>query len=88
MAKKAGFGRASLEAMIDRGRSDNDLYKAQFRVLKDNPKYSMISILKVALADRSIAKIEIELMRKFAEKLGLSSESFESAIKNAANLSD
>lgn len=88
MAKKAGFGRVSLEAMIDRGRSDNDLYKAQFRVLKDNPKYSMISILKVALADRSIAKIEIELMRKFAEKLGLSSESFESAIKNAANLSD
>jgi uncharacterized tellurite resistance protein B-like protein len=41
----------------------------------------------VALADRSIAKTEIELMRKFAEKLGLSSESFESAIKNAANLS-
>ena len=27
MAKKAGVGRASLEAMIDRGRSDKDFYE-------------------------------------------------------------
>jgi hypothetical protein len=85
MAEKAGVGRAFLEAMIDRGCSDNDFYKEQFRVLKENPKYS---ILRVALEGRLIAKTEIELMRKFAEKLGVSSETFGSAIKNGANPSD
>ncbi|MGY8748638.1 MAG: hypothetical protein ACKVHR_11365 [Pirellulales bacterium] len=41
----ARVGGACLEAMIDRGRSDKDLYKEHFRVLKEKPKYSMISIL-------------------------------------------
>jgi hypothetical protein len=85
MAKKVGVGRAFLEALIDRGCSDNDFYKEQFRVLKENPKFS---ILRVALEGRLIAKAEIEVMRKFVGKLGIFSETFGSAIKNGANPSD
>ena len=85
MAEKAGVGRAFLEALIDRGCSDNDFYKEQFRVLKENPKFS---ILRVALEGRLIAKAEIEVMRKFVGKLGIFSETFGSAIKNGANPSD
>ena len=85
MAKKVGVGKAFLDALIDRGCSDNDFYKEQFRVLKENPKFS---ILRVALEGRLIAKSEIEVMRKFVGKLGIFSETFGSAIKNGANPSD
>ncbi|MGI9495923.1 MAG: TerB family tellurite resistance protein [Mariniblastus sp.] len=84
LAEKAGVGKASLEAMIARGETDPEFYKEQFRVLKDNPREAMVSILKVATADHSLAKDEIEVMRKFAEKLGISAESFDAAIEKIA----
>ena len=87
LAEQAGVGKASLEAMIARGETDPEFYKEQFRVLKDNPRKAMVSILKVATADHSLAKDEIEVMRKFAEKLGISSESFDAAIEKIAQRS-
>ncbi len=73
--------------MIARGETDPEFYKEQFRVLKDNPRKAMVSILKVATADHSLAKDEIEVMRKFAKKLGISSESFDAAIEKIAQRS-
>lgn len=87
LAEQAGVGKASLEAMIARGETDPEFYKEQFRVLKDNPRKAMVSILKVATADHSLAKDESEVMRKLAKKLGISSESFDAAIEKIAQRS-
>ncbi|MCP4097192.1 MAG: hypothetical protein GY880_26280 [Planctomycetaceae bacterium] len=88
LAAKAGVGRASLEAMIARGKADPEFYKEQFRVLKDRPRKSMVSILKVATADKSLSADEIDVMRKFADKLGISSESFDAVIEKVSKRSD
>lgn len=88
LAAKAGVGRASLEAMIERGKADPEFYKEQFRVLKDQPKKSMVAIFKVATADKSLSADEINILRKFAEKLGISSESFDAVVEKVSQRSE
>ncbi|MDB4555598.1 TerB family tellurite resistance protein, partial [bacterium] len=88
LAARAGVGRASLEAMVARGESDPEFYKEQFRVLKENPRRSMVDILRVATADRVLSNDEIGVMRKFAEKLNISPESFDAAIDKVSQRSE
>ena len=73
LAKKAGVGRASLGAMMDRSVSEPDFYKQQFRVLKDQPEETMKLLFGVAALDGALTARELEILQLFGERLAASS---------------
>lgn len=76
LAEKAGVGRASLEAMISRAETEPEFYKQQFRVLKSEPEETIKLLFGVAARDGQLEKSEIEILKDFARKLGMESETF------------
>ncbi len=87
LAREAGVGRASLEAMITRGCSDQTFCNEQFRVLKADPKEAMAILLEVAMSDGAIDDQEIGILRVLAGKLEVPEEIFEQLIVKASELS-
>ena len=86
MVKETGVGRASLEAMIERGTTDKEFYKEQFRVLKAEPNEAMSYLLQVALADGVLSEDEINVLRQFSERLEIPSDEFEKLIEKVKGM--
>ena len=85
LADDVGVGSVSLEAMIERGRDDPDFFEAQFRILSADPEATMKTLFKVAMADREVTGEEREMLRAFANRLGMSDRRFEQYQVAAAN---
>lgn len=71
LADEVGVGRASLEAMMDRGQRDAEFYREQFRVLKVDPQESMAVLLEVALADGALNQREVGVLEALSQKLAM-----------------
>lgn len=76
LAEQVGVGRASLNAMIERARSDPNFYEEQFRIARADPDTAMKTLLLVAAADHAITLEERVILQHFAQKLGVSDERF------------
>ena len=58
LASKLGVGQASLDAMTDVARSDQEFFEQQFQILKEQPLDSMKVLIRLALADGAISREE------------------------------
>lgn len=83
IARGAGVGRVSLEAMINRARTDQDFYREQFDILKPEPDRAIRTLLKVAMADGVITQEERIILHHFAERLGVDEAKFERLLDKA-----
>ena len=86
LAGDVGVGRASVEAMIDRGLRDPEFHQEQFRVLKSDPKVAMAALLEVAMADGSIGDGETRVLKSLSEKLEVAPEVFEQLMVDVTKL--
>lgn len=83
LARGAGVGQASLEAMIDRARNDQDFYREQFSVLKPEPDRAIRVLVQVAMADGQITQEERVILHHFAERLEVDDEKFNRLLEKA-----
>ena len=86
LADAIGVGRASREAMLNRGKSDPNFCNEMFRVLKTDPKETMITLFQAAMVDGVLADSEIRVLKNFADKLGLEDAHFETLVQQARDL--
>jgi len=86
LAKDAGVGLASLEAMISRACSDQNFCNEQFRVLKAEPKEAVAILLEVAMADGSIEDSEAEIMKVLASRLDVTEPVFDALLVKAREI--
>ena len=77
LAREAGVGFASLEAMMERATQNEDFYREQFRVLSADPKMTMTLLFKVAISDRQLDPQEIKILKFLATQLEVSDDQFE-----------
>ena len=83
LAQDVGVGLASVEAMIERGRTDQGFYKEQFRVLKADPKDTMQLLFSLAISDGRLGKREKAVLWRLAKRLGVTEESFQTWVAQA-----
>ncbi|MFK7769801.1 MAG: TerB family tellurite resistance protein [Mariniblastus sp.] len=88
LAGEVGVGRASLEAMIDRGATDPNFYQEQFKILKSDPQQSMAALLEVAMADGHITENETLVLRGLAGRLEVPEAVFDQLITGANKMLD
>ena len=86
LADEVGVGKASLDAMIDRGKRDPEFHREQFKVLKADPQESMAILLEVALADGAITDRETSVLRALSEHLEVPANVFEQLIANCKQM--
>ena len=77
LAREAGVGFASLEAMMERATQNEDFYQEQFRVLSADPKKTMTLLFRIAISDQQLDPQEIQILKFLATQLGVSSDRFE-----------
>ena len=83
LAQKAGVGRVSLQAMIDRAKTDHDFYQEQFRFVTADPASTMATIFGVAVADGELSSDQRVVLQVFSQRLGLSQEKFDKLLAAA-----
>lgn len=88
LAGEIGVGRASREAMLNRGKSDPNFCEDMFRVLKTSPKETMITLFQAAMVDGELAESEIRVLGRFAEKLGVDEAQFARLVEQAQGMLD
>ena len=88
LAERAGVGEASLNAMIDRARTDHNFYEQQFDIVKTDPDSTMKKLLQVAAADNDISQAERIVLAHFAQQLGMTAQSFDQLLTAAENMID
>lgn len=76
LAEHAGVGQMSLNAMIDRAKSDPDFYREQFRLIRTDAENTMRIVVSVAIADHVLTQEERIILAHFAERLGMTPERF------------
>lgn len=86
LAKKIGVGRASLDAMIERGESDPEFHERQFAILKSEPTQTMAILLKIALSDQEIDADEVRVIQSLGDNLGVSREIVGQLVAAARNV--
>ena len=86
LAADVGVGRASLEAMIERGATDPQFYQEQFCVLKSDPQESMAALLEIAIADGSLSDQEAFVLRALSEKLSIPTDVFDQLMANVSDM--
>ena len=86
LASDAGVGRASVEAMIDRGSTDPEFCKEQFCILKEDPQESMAALLEVAMADGTLSDAEAQVLRSLAEQLSIPPDVFDQLISKVSKM--
>ena len=88
MAHDVGVGKASLRAMISRAETEPNFFEEQFRVLKADASESMLMLMQVAAADRSLTDDETGMMRKMSERLGVTSSVFDKLVERVSGQLD
>ena len=86
LASDVGVGKASLDAMIARGKRDPEFHKEQFRVLKADPQHSMAVLLEVALADGRVSDRESVVLESLSQRLEVPPDVFQQLMSNVRNL--
>lgn len=86
LAAEVGVGRASLEAMIERGATDPNFHEEQFRVLNADPQATMAALLEVAMADGSVSDEETRVLRALSSRLSVTEEVFNELISNVSKM--
>jgi tellurite resistance protein len=83
LADKAGVGRASMTAMLDRAKSDHTFFEEQFDLLSREPDRSILTMLKIAMADGQITTEERVVLHHFAQKLKIKDAKFNALLETA-----
>jgi tellurite resistance protein len=83
LAEAAGVGRASLNAMMDRARTDPNFFQEQFRIMKAEPDEAFKLVLSVAIANGRLTTDERVILHHFAEKLNIAEDRFEKLLATA-----
>ena len=86
LARDAGVGLASLEAMISRACSDQNFCNEQFRVLKADPKDAVSALLEVAMADGTIEDSEAAILKILAGRLDVGDQVFDALLVKAKDI--
>ena len=87
LAKNIGVGQASLQAMIERGKSDPEFHKKQFSILKSEPTRAMAILIQVATGDEDINEREAAVIYNLASNLGVEASIVEQLLHAAKNQS-
>lgn len=87
LAREIGVGEASLGAMLERARTEENYVEDQFRVLKADAKQTMQLLFSVALADGELADDEVDVLRNLSTKLNVTTEQFDNWYAEATALS-
>ncbi len=77
LARGVGCGTASVEAMVARAKRDPNFYQQQFKVLKEDPKETLVELIQVAMADGVVSEVERDVLKKIAANLNLSEDVFD-----------
>ena len=88
IAKKAGVGGASREAMLEMALTSPKFLESQFRFLMRDSERAMKVLLLVAAADGVIAESERLLATEFANRLEIDEERFRLLIRAAEQAAD
>ena len=88
IAKKAGVGGASREAMLEMALTSPKFLESQFRFLMRDSERAMKVLLLVAAADGVIAESERLLVTEFANRLEIDEERFRVLLRAAEQAAD
>lgn len=80
MAREAGVGAASFNAMLDLAVNDKDFYEKQLGWARSDPERTLALLVKVARADGKVDQLERIITGFFAEKIGLTPEQASKAL--------
>lgn len=80
LIKEVGVGRASVEAMMDRAKTDPAFCEDQFRILKSDPSDAMMFLLQIAMADGVLSEEEVRVLQSLANNLEIPDEVFDKLI--------
>ena len=80
LIKEVGVGRASVEAMMDRAKTDPAFCEDQFRILKSDPSDAMMFLLQIAMADGVLSEEEVRVLQSLANNLEIPAEVFDKLI--------
>jgi len=83
LADKAGVGKASLEAIVNRAKSDDCFFQEQLEVLMGQPQQTMMVMFNVAMADGAITSEARIVLHHFAQKLKIDDSAFDSLLSSA-----
>lgn len=88
IAKKAGVGGASRDAMIEMSLTSPKFLESQFRFLMHDPVRAMKVLLIVASADGMISESEKMLVTEFANRLKIDEARFQTLLRSAEQRAD
>ena len=88
IARDVGCGLASVNAMIDRAKTDPDFHKEQFGVLKEDPKETIVMLFQVAMADGVITDGEKTVLQNLANNLDIPPNVFGELISKVEKMLD
>ena len=80
LIKEVGVGRASVQAMMDRAKTDPAFCEDQFKILKSDPSDAMLFLLQVAMADGKLTEGEVRVLQSLANNLEVPDDVFEKLI--------
>ncbi|MCZ6836368.1 MAG: hypothetical protein O7G85_11395 [Planctomycetota bacterium] len=83
LAKRAGVGKASFEAMIEVAVEDEDYFKKQLDLLRGDTDRTIKTLFQIAVTDRKLGANERIVMQYFADKLEMPPERFEKILAAA-----
>ena len=86
LAEQPGVGSASLNAMIERAKTEPGYFQKQFELLKADAESSMLTLFGVAISDGELSDDQRVMLHYFADKLGLSEARFEKLLSSALEL--
>ena len=81
LADNVGVGKASFDAMLERGMTDPDFHKKQFQILKSQPEMTMETLLTVAVADENVSVAEATVLKNLAANLDIGPEKFDEIVQ-------
>ena len=88
IAKEVGVGKASLDAMMDRAKSDPEFHNEQFQILKSEPQKCMATILQVAMCDGEVTEAEAAVLKALSQKLNVADDVFNEIMSSISGMMD
>ena len=85
LADNVGVGKASFDAILERGMTDPEFHKKQFQILKSQPEFTMETLLSVAIADDQVTVNEATILKNLAENLEIAPEKFDEIAQRVVN---
>ena len=83
LAKRAGVGAVSLDAMIESAREDPGAFDSHLEVLTTDADATMRTLFRVAIADGRLGTEERVVLQFFADRLGMEQTRFDQILRAA-----